>query len=248
MFTLVGWTESQDSAVLVNVAALADPHVRVEGDNIIVPTEVTNLVGAYALGPNLTRIQLQSPSLRRILNMELNPFDIAAEPVSPSSFHDLTRAPIVLDAEEALSAQAAEDAAGASRATVLAWLADKAIEPVVGDIRSVRVTAAATLVANAWTNAALTFDQSLPAGRYQLVGGNFVAAGLQAWRCVGVGYTWRPGALGWDTNSDVAPERFRYGHMGTWLEFNHNTPPTIDFLSNSADTAETGVLDLIKIA
>lgn len=254
MFTVVGWTQSQDSAVLVPVAALADPHVRVSGNDIIVPGEQPNqpplnaLVGMYALGPNLTRGQLISPSLRRLLNPEISPLDIGAEPASPTPWNDLRFNPIMLDPEEALDAQAAENGAGATRATILAWLADKAIEPVTGDIRSVRVTNTTTLVANAWTNGALTFDQSLPAGRYSIVGGRFVSAGMQAWRCVFVGYQWRPGAIGYDTDSEVENAAFRYGGLGSWGEFNHNTPPTIDFLSNSADTSQTGVLDLIKLS
>jgi hypothetical protein len=254
MFTLIGWTESQDSAALVNVAALADPHVRVSGDDIIVPGEqpgqaaLTQLIGAYALGPNTTRAQLVSPSLRRVLNIELGPIDVGAEPAVPTPFIDLRMSPIVLDAEEALNAQAAEDAAGAARSTVLAWLADKPIEITRGDIRSVRVTNTTTLVANAWTNGALTFDQTLPAGRYQIVGGRFVSAGLQAWRCLFVGYQWRPGAIGYDVVSDVDHVAFRMGGLGIWGEFNHNTPPTIDFLSNSADTSQAGILDLIKIS
>jgi len=248
MFSLVGWTESQDSAVLVNVAALADPHIRVNGDDVIVPAEINNLVMAYGLGPNLTRIQLVSPSLRRVLNPEISPVDIAAEPTFPTPLVDWRANPIQLDPEEALDAQAAEDGAGATRATVLAWLADKAIAPVQGDIRPTRATNTTTLVANAWTNGALTFADQLPAGRYQAVGGRFFSAGLQAWRLVFVGYTWRPGAIGCDTAADPDDRTFRAGNFGVWGEFNHNTPPTVDFLSNSADTSQIGVLDLIKIS
>ena len=53
-----------------------------------------------------------------------------------------------------------------------------------------------TLTAFQWTNAQLTFDQALPAGRYQIVGGRMESAGLLAWRCVIVGGLWRPGAIG----------------------------------------------------
>jgi len=248
MFTLVGWTESQDSAVLVNVAALAAPHIRVNLDDVIIPSEVPLLVATYALGPNLTRAQLVSPSLRRLLNYEISPVEIAAEPLSPTAWVDMRDHPIPLDPEEALNAQAAEDGAGATRATILAWLADKAITPIVGDIRSTRVTNATTLVANAWTNGALTFADQLPAGRYACVGARFFGAGLQAFRMLFVGYTWRPGAIGFDTAADVDPFEFRCGRFGVWGEFNHNTPPTVDFLSNSADTSQIGVLDLIKLA
>ena len=36
VFTLIAYSESQDSSTLTNVAALVDPHVRVVGDDIIV--------------------------------------------------------------------------------------------------------------------------------------------------------------------------------------------------------------------
>jgi hypothetical protein len=248
MFSLVAWSESQDSAVLVNVAALADPHIRVNGDDVIVPTDLQALVGAYAVGLNVTRAQLVSPSLRRYLNFEIAPFDLATEPVVPTAFIDLRRNPIILDPEEALDAQAAENGAGAIRSTIFAWLADKALEPVTGDIRTVRVTNASTLAASAWTNGALTFDQTLPAGEYAVVGGRFVSAGLQGWRCVFVGQQWRPGAIGYDLDNDIEHPAFRYGQMGVWGTFRHNTPPTIDFLSVSADTSQTGELDLMKIS
>ena len=114
--------------------------------------------------------------------------------------------------------------------------------------KAVRVTAATTLVAFNWTNAALTFDQTLPAGEYMVVGGRFNSAGLLAWRCVFPGLPWRPGGIG--VTSDGGPEGtiFRVGNFGAWGSFRHNTPPTIDFCSATADTSETGHLDLIKIS
>lgn len=247
MFTVVGWTESQDSATLVNIAALADPHVRVEGDFVAVPDAVNQLAMLYALGPDLTQAQLQSPSLRRILNYQIGPLDLAAEPTSVPPMIDLSRSPIVLDPEEQLAALASEGGAGATRATVLAWLADKPLLPVNGDIRTVRATNTSTLVANAWTNGGLTFDQTLPEGRYQLVGARGISAGLQAFRFVGVGWDWRPGAIGFDSNADVENPMFRNGGLGVWLEFKHNTPPTVDFLSNSADSSQVVFMDLIKM-
>lgn len=248
MWAIVGYTESQDSATLVNVAALADQSVRVNGDDIIIPRGLNFLLGAYALGPNVTRAQLLSPSLRRVFNQEIGPIDVAALPTSPVPFNLFAPNILELDEDEALNAQAAEDAAGASRATVLVLLGDGPIEPVTGDLHTVRVTGATTLVANAWTNGALTFDQTLPAGRYQLVGARMRSTNLQAFRFVFIGGTWRPGSIGNALVSDLDIPGQRGGGWGVWGEFEHNTPPTVDFLANGADTAEAGELDLIKVA
>jgi hypothetical protein len=51
-FTLIGYSETQDtSGNLTNVAALADPHVRVIGDDVIVPDDLNYLASAYQSWP-----------------------------------------------------------------------------------------------------------------------------------------------------------------------------------------------------
>ncbi len=246
-FHLCGYFESQDSAVLVPTAALADPTMTVSGDNIQIPDYASMLIGAMGIGANLTRAQLQSPSLRRTINYEIRGLNVNAEPLNPPVASFFPTAPIQLDVDEQLQAHMAEDAAGASAATILVWLADKAVEAVEGEIFTVRVTNATTLVANAWTNGALTFDQVLPVGRYAIVGARFESAGLLAFRFLFQGSTPRPGGIGCDAAADLEVPGQRYGKWGVWGEFQSTTPPTVDFLSVSADTAQTGAIDLIRI-
>lgn len=247
MFHLCGYFESQDSAVLVPTAALADPSMTVSGDNISIPDYASMLIAAMGIGPNLTRAQLQSPALRRVLNYEIRPLNVGAEPLSPVPIDLFVNSPIQLDIDEQMQAYMAEDAAGASAGTILVWLADKAIEPVEGEIFTVRVTNASTLVANTWTNGALTFDQVLPVGRYAIVGARFESAGLQAFRFLFQGSTPRPGGVGCDAPADLEPKGQRFGGWGVWGEFQSTNPPTVDFLSVSADTSQIGTLDLIKV-
>jgi len=246
-FTLVGWHESQDTGgALTLTAALADPHVRVVGDDIIVP-DLNNIVGLYGLGLYITRMQILSPSLRRIFNPDIEPLDRAGEPLSPPNFHDYSQNPLPLVKSEALNCKLAEDVAGAYWNTALAWLAAGPITPVKGEIFTVRATGSTTLTAYAWTNGALTFTQTLPAGRYQLVGARCQSTGLIAFRFVFPGYAWRPGAIGFDADSDLEPACFRLGRFGVWGEFDHDAPPTVDWLSRTADTSEVLHLDLIKV-
>lgn len=254
MFTLVGWSENQATGgVLTPVAALEDPHVRVEGDNVIVP-ELTALIGAFATGVSITRAQLRSPSMRRMFNHEVMPINRnPEEPKSPLTLAMWPASPIILVKDEALSADVAEDSGGADTEDVFAWLADGAVAPVAGEIFSLQVSSAVTLVPNAWTNGALTFDQQLPVGSYQIVGASFQSANLIAFRFVFAGFLWRPGGVARDTNAGglvtfADPPGQRRGGWGVWGQFAHNTPPTVDFMSAGADTSEVGVLDLIKVA
>lgn len=248
MFTLVGYSQSQDTAGnLTAVNALADPHVRVSGADIIVP-DLVKIIGLFALGATISRAQMRSPSLRRLVNIELAALNLAATPSSPPPWLDYTNNPITLVKNEALNAFVAETAVGAEQETVLVILADDVPKPVSGPIVTVRATATTTLVAFAWTNGALTFDQTLPAGKYQIVGARCRSAGLLAFRFVLVGAFWRPGGLGVTSLGNLTPPAQRTGGWGVWGEFAHDVPPTVDFLSSSADTAETMELDLIQVA
>ena len=248
MLSLVGWSAAVDQVAIAAIAAIPDPHVRVNVNDIIVPSDIPNLVGIYANGVNITRCQMASPSLRRFLNLESSPIDISATPQTPFRFTSLASDPILLDGEEALDALTSENGAGATRMNVFAWLADGPIDTVDGDVRTVRVTATQLLVPFNWTNGALTFDQQLPAGEYMIVGGRFNSAGLLAWRCVLPGNPWRPGGIGVTSDGGAEGMTFRVGNFGAWGSFRHNTPPTIDFCSATADSSETGHLDIIKIS
>ena len=249
VFTLVAYSESQDSATLVNVAALVDPHVRVVGDDIVVPSALPYVGGVYAIGADLTRAQLVSPSIRRRYPFEVTPIEIAAEPADPVKMLGFFQSPIGLDADEALNFQAAENNAAAGRSTGLVWLCDGATSPISGEeMFAIRSTNTSTLVAYAWTNGALTFADSLPAGTYAVVGMRASSAGLIAARLVFSQFPWRPGVIASDTLGELGAPVFRMGGLGVWATFEHNTPPTVDFLSLSADTSQTVDLDLVLVS
>lgn len=250
MFHLCGFHENINTAVMAYITAIADPCLRVVGDDLIVPDGLNNLMGFMALGATMVQAQLLSPSLRRLALQDIDPLNVGAEPLDtqfPTVFHDLFERPITLDVSEALNAQIDQGAGAAERETVLVWLGT-GMEPVpAGQMFTVRTTNATTLTAYAWTNGALTFSQSLPAGRYALVGARAYSAGLIGFRMVFPGATWRPGGVGVDATADQDVPRFRYGSAGVWGEFEHDLPPTVDFFSVSADSAQVVQLDLIQI-
>lgn len=248
-FTQIAYSASQDSSTLLNVAALVDPHVRVIGNDVVVPDALPYVGGVYAIGVSLTRAQIVSPSIRRRYPFEVTPIEIAAQPADPVKYNPFFYSPIALDGDEALNFQAAENGAGATRQTGLVWLCDGATAPMTGaEMFTIRATNASTLTAFAWTNGALTFNDTLPAGQYQVVGMRASSAGLLAARLVFSQYPWRPGCIGSAILGSQAAPIFRLGALGEWGQFAHNTPPTVDFLSVSADTSQTVDLDLVLLS
>jgi hypothetical protein len=159
---------------------------------------------------------------------------------------DLRDNPLELDVAEKLNFYA-DNAGTNERTNCILLLADAPPTPIKGKIFTIKATSATTLTAYAWTNGTITFSQSLPAGRYACVGMKAKSAGLLAARAVPVGYTWRPGCIGVTQYHQRGLDIFRYGNLGTLFEFEFDEPPTIDFLSSSADTSEEVWLDLIQV-
>lgn len=248
MFTLAGFFESSGATSLTEAAALADPHLRVSGDDIIVPP-LGKLAGVYAKSFSCNDARLESPSLRRFVNLAIHPVREGDSHLNrnPEDYWlDLFDHMIELDVSEAVNLKIAQSAA-ADAVYGLIWFAD-GIDPVPeGPIRTIRASSSTTLTANAWSNLALTFDEDLPAGRYAIVGAAGQSAGMVGFRLLLPGYAWRPGTIGIIDVSYVSMRSFRYGGKGSWGEFEHDLPPSVDVLSISADTSEKVWLDLVQV-
>jgi len=250
-FTLVGWQQSVDEdGTLTVVDAIADQHVAVSGDIVYVPS-LNKLIAEYAAQANtVTHVQLQSPSLRRVALLDIAICQGGIRPSGGESFMPHFNCPIELAEGEGLEAYINKPADSAIVATILAWLADGALSPVIGEIFTVRFTATITSILTQWVNGAITLSQTLPVGRYAIVGANVMEAGgdLIAFRFVIPGYEWRPGGLTTgDLGAKVTPAQ-RYGGMGIWGEFDSSTPPTLDIIAAAAASQTVvGYIDLIKV-
>jgi hypothetical protein len=246
-FTLVAWYESTTAAVTLDaVTAATDPHLRTSGDDVWIPETLPMLAGYKVLGSLLTRARIESPTLRTLTPIDVSPLDLTTKPSGKGLAVLQPSNPKAVGGGEALNVKVS--ASAACKVWALAWLCDGPLAPITGEIFTVRATSSTTLSAGAWTNGSLTFDQSLPKGRYAVVGMRAISTGLVAARLVFPGYAWRPGCIGYDVESDTEDNEFRCGRMGNWGEFDHDVPPTVDFLSISADTSEVVYLDLIKVA
>jgi hypothetical protein len=255
MFHMAAFYENIDLAgAYGELAGVADQVLTVVGDDIRIP-ELDNLVFiAFGIGSGGTPGgRLTSPTLRKRVLPVFEPTnggaDAGAEPDSPPAVHDLRRSPMKLTRNEQLNAQARSNTTIAEEQWAVVGFATGKLDPLEGDMFTVRFTGTTTLVAGAWTNGAIVLDEDLEPGVYQVVGMRARSTGLIAARLVfpGTGAGgWRPGCLGVDDENDLEHEMFRYGGLGVWGQFNEQSPPTVDYLALSADTAETGFLDLIK--
>ena len=250
MIHTIAFSESVDSAgVLTNIAAVPDPSLRTEGDNVVVPNVVNQVFAAIgATGATATRALLISPSLRRLNPYEIQPLILGLEPTDLTDMPMHPEAPVPLVYNENLNAQLIADPAAAEQVTVVVWLTDGPIQSQQGNQFRARFTCTAALTAGVWVNTTIDFIDELPSGVYRCGGTYFSATDVVCARWYPIGSEWRPGFPAMQTLGQRADHRFRDFRLGSWFEFDQTQPPSIDILAH-ADVASgtyVGVMDLIK--
>ena len=243
VFTTIGFYKADTNAALAAIQPIADQHVTTSGDDLTVP-ELNQILAYLVTGTTITEAQLQSPSLRKIFLEDTSKAALGATFVGfPEILEDLSKDPIPLDVAEKLNLHTVHGTA----AYALVWLGDGPIAPVHGPIRTLKTTIDTAGSAGVWTNSALTLNQTLPAGRYQIVGMRAFGTALLAVRLVLVGSAWRPGVPASDVITGLDYPMFRRGRFGSFGEFEFDQPPKVDILGSGATSAQFLFLDLIQV-
>lgn len=248
MFTTVAFYVAAGSSptTLTEVAVLADQSVNYSANDLTVP-KLSKLMAVLGIATDIERLQVEAPSLRDLFLEEISPLVRAQVPTGPDGgVVNMTRSPLELVTSEVLNVLL-ENTANTYASYILIWLCDDAPQEVQGDIHTVRAVPATAPTAFAWTHSILTLSQSLPVGRYALVGAAWVDASGIAARFKVTGYPWRPACPASTIGLGDQYDLFRKGKLGTWLEFDHDSPPTVDLLSGSTTAGEI-FLDLIKLS
>jgi hypothetical protein len=253
---LCGFLEDQDAAdASVNVAALIDQSISVSGDNLTVPSlnHLVCVAAGVGSGGDETAL-LDAPSLRQLTRQWVTPInggnDGDVVPANPICYQDLRFTPRRLVTGENLQAVIDSNTSAAASQWVLAWLSDAPIQPVTtGEQFTVRYSGTTTVTAQAWSTVTITFADELPYGNYAIVGLSGTGATAVATRVVAPAAAWRAGVLAGAAAEQAGGYNiFRNGKMGIMGEFNTNQPPYLEYLCNAADSAQSGVLDLIKLS
>lgn len=248
MMHLAAFYKSVDpAAALTLISAVPDQSVFTSGNDVRVPTALPNLLGEAALSAATTPLyaQVQSPSLRDLANQDVQPIALAAVFAQSDQWQWHGDNPRALVAAESVNFAINATGGAAAANYGLIWLGDGAPKAQTGKMFSIRATGAATLVAGTWVNTALTFNSTLPAGTYDVVGMRAQGTNLVAARLSFVGGQFRPGVPGEVTNNTSWWRAARYGNLGVFGSFDINQPPTADCLG-ATDTVQNFILDLIK--
>lgn len=232
---------------LTAISAAREEMFFTSGADFRVPTQLPFIIGALAQinDASGSRAQVQSPSLRMLANLDVEPIVLAATLGTPPEQSTWPLTPIPVTPDEALNFAVLSDPAAAALHYGHILLADGPQQAVQGQLFTVRATATVAQNTVAWVNGNLTFSQSLPAGRYAVVGMRARSTDAVAARLVFPEQMARPGVPVVNAIADLDPWHFRFGRMGVWGEFPHTNPPTLDVIGGAA-AAQTIMLDLIR--
>jgi hypothetical protein len=253
MFTLIAWQESLASGGFVyqNLAACVDPHIHYQGDYNFVPALWPKVIFGAGRGKDMLSFKINSPSLRGRYAAGMGPVDnlSSLQYYQKPNCNDLTKSPLPLVPTEGVEALVQRATGSASYLSAILALSDGPVTPVTGEIYSIDFSATITTVLSTWVNGAITLEETLPAGRYQLVGAVLWGLEAIAFRFVIPGANHRPGGIACHDIQTTVPDFQRNGGLGVWGEFDHDTLPSMDLIAETAASQGVGgCLDLIKIA
>lgn len=250
---LVAYSQSITNITDTEINAVQDDVLTMSSAaRFLVPNDYNNVQLAVALAATMGRARIVTPSLEvRRSTPYIIPHERAAIPSLTSPKVYVPSKPITLIPTEEISVKVTDS--GTEQAAALILLGKGQLPPVpAGDVRRVRCTGTTTLTANKWTTCPITPDIQIEAGLYALVNMTAFSVGAIAARAIIQGQWNRPGVIAIPAASEAAAIAFstEWTNINAPYEmgrFPHNVIPQIQFLSSSADVAETVYLDLVKV-
>jgi hypothetical protein len=253
----IAFFENQDGGgALQPLAALADPLsplFKVEsGDFLICDSRLRFLVGGHfhvdaTVQP---RARLVAPSIKSRYNgrtaIEVPALASTIEPASPPVMNDWRAQPYEFDGGERLSLETLNNPAAAADQAAVLYMSDGAISPVDprGGYWARFTTTAAAVTADTWNSRALTADETLRKGRYEVLGGRVISTTLiQARLNFPLGGHARPPVASADARADIPAPMLQPGQLGVLGAFDDDNLPVVELFVDAADN-EVQVVDL----
>lgn len=253
MIHMAAFRESvASSGAWTKIAVVEDPAMYSIGDDLRAPINWTRVLGVGGRRASATNADDQSRIVSPYLFRRTPYFQpllaAGADWGDPPRLDYHPMSPVMVAGNESINFEV--DVADGGTAEVyeaVIWLSDSPIQKLDAAWITVGFTVADTASAGAWTNAAITFDYTLPYGDYRVGGLVLRGAGGTAGRLVLPGSPYRPGTIiRGQANSEYIGD-LRMGRSGELARFNSNQPPSLDLLGAASVTDVHGFMDLVML-
>ena len=247
MHHLLAFEEAVGTVADTDLDAITDDIVTIQNSHFF-PSQDLKLVWAFACGATIDRAKIVTPMLRQITPPFIRPVNLGAAPISQQDVADYSEYPFQLRRNEEIAVELTSAIAmGTEQSFALLGVTQGLMPVPQGDIFTIRGTSTTAGVANTWVTTAMTWADTLPEGRYAVVGLDVVGAVEIAARLIFEEQTWRPGCVGNVLVSNQAPSIFRKGRLGVWGQFNNYAFPQVQILNTTTTAVHTAYMDLIRV-
>ena len=202
---------------------------------------------AMALGLHLTNARINTPALRAVALPSVQPNEIAANPGNLPAISDFPAGMIQLKPIDETAFEASDDTGSVAITGLLGLLDQVNYNIPSGPVSVLRATSSITAGNGVWGLGSFTLDQTLPAGRYAVIGLDVVGANLIAARLVFPTAGPRPGVPARTSFSNHSWPLFLNGNLGNWGEFESTAIPSIEILGSAAPTTQTIFIKVVKV-
>ena len=232
------------------VAGVLDGALPYDSSSRFLYSEPQQVLAAFAMGDAILAARINAPSLRNFLLPSISPIEVAAVPASSPGMAWYGQNGPRLLATEGVCVEVSVGVQTIDTAYAAIWSTPKFVPAPLGPIFTARATSTITTVVGSWVLGSFAFEQTLPSGRYAVVGMHATGATSALCRIIFPGgTTLRPGVIVMpNADAVILSQPFRYGAMGLWGTFINTAQPQVELLGTSAASiALTLFLDLVKI-
>jgi hypothetical protein len=239
------------NADLANLTPVTDPLVTVTANNRVIFPEDYWVAAANLMVVDGSRARLNTPQMRLVALPELYPIKITAEQGANPQVVGPLWGMVRIPKNDEVGIDVSRAGAGAGDCYAALWVSPRYTPAPQGPVYTVRCTSTITLTVGTWAAGLLAFDQTLPYGRYAVVGMQATCGDAMYARLTFPGQTqFRPGVPCVEAvSSYINPQVFRFGNFGLFGSFDSTAQPGIEVLGHTAGS-EAGVylLDLVKVS
>lgn len=245
-YHLVAFRSSLVSVALTDLAAVQDSIMTIQNGHFV-PQEDRLIPWIYAQGLLADEARIINPTIRQFTRPRILPLNLGDGPITEPRVADYRQNPFRVKGLEELAAEIGTTGAGPSNAVVAVALARGPLTPAPsGDIYTLHGSSVTAVVANAWTQLTVTFDDTLPQGTYTCVGAVVQSATAILSRIIFDDQVDRPGSVGMLTLTARPSKLFLKGGLGAWGRFTSNRFPNVEVFAGAADAAHEVFIDFVR--
>lgn len=231
-----------------DIPAITDTFLVVQNNHFLAQTD-RYLYWAAHLSASASRSKLNAADLRTVTNPYLVPVHTALLPGGNPNYADYRSNPLKLSKLEEIACLVTDTAAAHDTFVIITTDQGPAIVPMpAGTIYTLRGTSVTAAVDAAWTQIAMTWQDTLPGGQFVCVGLQHQSTNAIACRLIFPGQQERPGVLSQNAITNQTMFRGQKGPQGVLGRFASTFLPIPEVLVDGVDNAHEVYLDIMRAA